>query len=494
MNIRQKIKNLSKPGKNLSQKVVRSTFWAGFGKISERILRFIRTMIVARLLAPSDFGLFGLACLAMDILQTFTQTGMSVALIQKKENTEEYLNTAWTVSLIRSIILFFALFFFSPLVAIFFNNPAASGVTKAVSFTVLFGGLSNIGTIYFSKEIDFRKDFVINLSKIISGTVVTIILAFILRNSWALVWGMLSGSLVRCIVSYIIHPYRPKFHFEWHKAKELLNFGKWIFGSGIVLFLVTQGDDILVGKLLGTTALGFYALAYAVANLVATEISRLISQVTFPAYAKLQDEKEKLKKAYFKTFQVTSFIVIPIAACVFLLSYEFTNIFLGEKWLPMVPALKILTFCGLMRALFVTGGSLFVSVGRPNMDFKILSIRLIIMAIFIYPAIKFYGILGASFTVLLGFLFAMPTWFYATKKITDADFSIYAKSVLPSLIGTSVLIAFIYFMKHVIYFNIFNFMLLIPVLIAIYLGVILGFESIAKYSPIKEIKLLARSV
>src|SRR3989338_179139 len=183
-NIKNKLKNLLKPGESLSQKVVRSAFWVGFSKIIERILRFIRTIIVARLLSPSDFGLFGIACLAMDILQTFTETGTGSALIQKKEKTEEYLDTAWTIRAIRSITLFFALFCFSPLVARFFNNPGASSVTKAVAFTVLFSGFSNIGTIYFTKDIDFRKEFIMQIAKILSNSAVTIVLAFILKNTW----------------------------------------------------------------------------------------------------------------------------------------------------------------------------------------------------------------------------------------------------------------------------------------------------------------------
>ena len=223
--IKNKITSLLKPGKSLSQKVVRGTFWVMAFKVIERILRLARTIIVARLLSPSDFGLFGLACLSMNILQTFSETGMKTALIQKKGKTEEFLDTAWTINLIRNTLLFSILFFGAPLFARFFNNLSAIPLIRIVGLTMLASGLSNIGTVYFVKDLDFRKEFILQISNTLAYVIITIPLAFILRNAWAIVWGFLGGSIIKCIVSYIVHPYRPKLRIEFPKAKELLTFG-----------------------------------------------------------------------------------------------------------------------------------------------------------------------------------------------------------------------------------------------------------------------------
>ncbi|RKY32240.1 MAG: hypothetical protein DRP76_02625 [Candidatus Omnitrophota bacterium] len=492
--VKHKLKNLLKPGKSLSQKVVRSTFWVGAFKVVERTLRFVRTVIVARLLSPSDFGLFGLACLAMEILQTFTETGMRTALIQRKEKTEGYLNTAWTINLLRNILIFSLLFFGAPFIAKFFNNLSAVPLIKVVGIIMIIRGLTNIGTVYFIKELDFRKHFVLRTVGIIVNVVVTLTLAFILRNAWALVWGYLAQSVTNCIASYILHPYRPKLQLELPKAKELLNFGKWIFGSSIVIFLATQGDDILVGKILGIKALGLYTMAFAIANLVATEITHLISQVTFPAYSKLQSDTEKLRKAFFKTLQLISFITIPIACCIFLFSFDFVNIFLGVKWLPMIPALKILAISGLIRATTATGGCLFASVGKPELDFKMNVCRLITMTIFIYPLTRIYGIEGASVTVLLGILSTVPVWFYATKKITNSNFFIYGKSIFPSLIGTFGIVILTLLIKSSFQINISIFLFTILTLVLVYIGIGVIFVKIFRYGPLKEIKVLMQSI
>jgi O-antigen/teichoic acid export membrane protein len=151
-------------------------------------------------------------------------------------------------------------------------------------------------------------------------------------------------------MSYLIHPYRPRLSLARKELQELFGFGKWLLGSGVLVFLVTQGDDLFVGKVLGPAALGLYQMAYLISNLPATEISRTMAQVAFPAYSKLQDDLPKLKDSYLKALHLTAFFSIPLAMGIFVLAPDFTKVFMGEKWMPMVPAIKVLAFAGLYMA------------------------------------------------------------------------------------------------------------------------------------------------
>ena len=483
MKLNNKIKNLLEPGQTLSQKVVRSGFWVVTFKIVERTLRFIRTVILARLLAPSDFGLFGIACLAMNTLETFTKTGFGTALVQKKERTEDFLDTAWTVSIIRGVSLFLILFFSAPLAANFFNSPKATPIIRVIATILLFGSVSNIGTVYFVKELDFRKRFIIQITRTIANVGVAIPLAFILRNTWALVWGMLAGSIVGCIMSYIIHPYRPKLHLETVKAKELFTFGKWIFASTIIIFLVTQGDDILVGKLLGVTALGFYTMAYAISNLPATEITHVISNVTFPAYSKLQDNLPKLREAYLKVLQLTAFISIPLAGGIFILASDFTRIFLGDKWMPMVPAMQVLALWGAIRSIGATTGPIFQGVGNPGIATKLQFGQLILLVILIYPFTIRWGILGASWAVVFAALIANLVGGYMVIKVTKCGIQNFCKMTGLPLINMGIMISSISILK-VYWLNLIGIrglFLFILLGILIYFGVTYLFEKFFDY-------------
>jgi O-antigen/teichoic acid export membrane protein len=165
---------------SLSRKVVRGGAWAFALRIVNRGLGFIRTIILARLLAPEDFGLLGIAMLAAVTLEIFSQTGFQAALIQKKDAVESYLDTAWTISAIRGILLFFILFFVSPAAASFFNAPQAALIIKIIAISSILAGLRNIGVVFFQKELKFNKQFLFDCTATVTDLVVSGILAFAL--------------------------------------------------------------------------------------------------------------------------------------------------------------------------------------------------------------------------------------------------------------------------------------------------------------------------
>ncbi len=417
---------------SLSGKVVRGGMWVFALRITNRGLGFIRTIILARLLAPEDFGLLGIAMLAISTLETFSQTGFQTALIQKKDNVESYLDTAWTVSAIRGTVLFSILFFSAPIVAKFFNSPQAILIIKVIAISTLLSGFRNIGLLYFQKELEFNKQFVFSLATTLTNLSVSVSLAFVLRNVWALVWGGLAANLVGLFLSYILHPYRPRIVIDKEKFRDLFGFGKWVVGSGILVFLITQGDDIFVGKMLGVTALGLYQMAYTLSNLPATEITHVISQVTFPAYSKLQNDLSKIREAYLKVLQVTVFISIPLAAGIFVLAPDFAKIFLGEKWLPMVPAMRVLVLSGLVRSVQATTGPVFLAVSRPEIEPRWQMIRLLIMAVLIYALTSHWGLLGASIAVLTSTVVSTIGFALMVLRVTKCRiYSFIQKTIFP---------------------------------------------------------------
>jgi len=475
--------NLKTPGETLSQKAIKGGFWVFFLRIINRGFSFVRLIILARILSPDDFGLMGIALLTMSTLETFSQTGFQQALIQKKEEIESYLDSAWTVLILRGFILFIILYFIAPYAAIFFKAPEAEPIIRVIGFSILFQAFTNIGITYFKKELEFSKEFIYQFSGTLADFVVAITAVLILRNVWALVLGLLAGNMVRCFVSYFIHPYKPHLSSNLGKAKELFGFGKWIMGSSILIFLITQGDDIFVGKILGTTALGFYQLAYRISNMPATEITHVISQVTFPAYSKLQDNIPKLREAYLKVLQVTAFLSFPIAGLIFVLAPDFTKIFLGEKWMPMVPAMQVLVFAGLVRSIAATTGPIFHAVGKPKIDTKWQIVRLFVIAILIYPCIIKWGILGASIVVFLSIFVSNIGFSFDAIKITKCGFINFSKVIVFPLINGMVMVSSIFILKTYINITgILNFILLLSVGILIYLVIIFIFDKHLNYN------------
>ena len=412
-------------------------FWVFSLRIVQQLFDLTRLVILARILAPDDFGLMGIALLTMATLETFSQTGFQAALIQKKEDIRSYLDAAWTVLIFRGIMVFAILYFAAPLAASFFDTPQAKSIIQVIGLSVLFQAFTNIGVIYFQKELEFNKEFIYQLAGTLADFIVAISTVLILKNVWALVLGKLAGSAVRCFVSYLIDPYKPRLSSDVAKAKELFGFGKWILGSSILIFLLTQGDDIFVGKLLGATALGFYQMAYKISNLPATEITHMISRVTFPAYAKLQDDIPKLREAYLKVLQITAFLSFPIAWMIFVLAPDFTRIFLGEKWMPMVPAMQALCVFGVTRSIGATMGPILYSMGRPKIQTKLSSIQLLAMAVIIYPLTIQWGILGSSLAVVAPNILVLILITRETKNIIEFSYKEFFMSIIAQVIAIS---------------------------------------------------------
>ena len=481
--IKKIIENLITPGETLSQKVVKGGFWIFFLRIVNRGFSLIRLIILARILSPNDFGLMGIALLTMSTLETFSQTGFQQALIQKKEDIKSYLDSAWTVLILRGFSIFIILYFIAPYAAIFFDAPEAKPIIRVIGFSILFQAFTNIGVTYFKKELEFNKEFIYQFAGTLADFIVAISVVLILKNVWALVFGLLAGNATRCIVSYLIHPYKPRLSSDLGRAKELFGFGKWIMGSSILVFLITQGDDIFVGKILGTTALGFYQLAYRISNMPATEITHVISQVTFPAYSKLQDNIPKLREAYLKVLQITTFLSFPIAGLIFILAPDFTKIFLGEKWMPMVPAMQVLVFAGLVRSIAATTGPIFHAVGKPKIDTKWQIVRLFVIAILIYPCIIKWGIFGASIVVFLSIFVSNIGFSFDAIKITKCGFIKFSKVIVFPLINGMVMVSSIFILKTYINITgILNFILLLSVGILIYLVIIYIFDKHLNYN------------
>lgn len=459
--------DVGQPQENLHRKTLKGGGWIFLLRTSRLILEAIKLVVLARLLTENDFGLMGLALLMASMIETFTATGFDFALIQRKEIDRQFLDSAWTVTVLRGVMLFAAMFFAAPWAGQFFKTPQATPIIQAYGLVVLLRGLANIGVIHFRKELEFNKQFVYQFSGMLVDVSLAILIACIYRTVWALVLGALAGETVRCIASYIVHPYRPRFRFNRQKTAQLFHFGKWVLGSQILGYFLAQGDDILVGRVLGVAALGFYQMAYKLSNMPATEISSVIAQVSFPAYSKLQHDPTLLGQAYLRILHLTALITIPIAGIIFILSGEFVGLFLGERWLAIVPAIKILALYGMFGSIGGTTGVVFMAMGRPHLGTRIKTGQLILLAILIYPLTSRWGIVGTSVAVTIEAAVIVPVAVWVVLKILRFGVKKPVKLLVLPLAASLAMIAIVYTLKIYVFLSIGFFSFFILAIIAI---------------------------
>ncbi|MBI4774824.1 MAG: oligosaccharide flippase family protein [Deltaproteobacteria bacterium] len=222
-------------------------------------------VVLARLLTPEIFGLVGVALATVAIWDGLTNPGVWQALIQRSDNVEPYLDTAWTLQVGRGVLLCCLTFFGAPWLAAFYNNNELIPLLRVLSVTFLMRGASNLSMVELNRDMRFRRLALYNQITGFVSICIQVILVVLLRNAWALALGAVSSSLIRCVGSYVVIPRLNRFGWEWAKALPLLHFGKYIWGSSLVFFLLSWGDRVFIGRMVGEKELGFYVFALSLA-------------------------------------------------------------------------------------------------------------------------------------------------------------------------------------------------------------------------------------
>lgn len=392
--------------------------WMGILRGFTRILALLKIAILARILTPMQFGIYGIAALALGFLETFTETGINIFLVQKKESIDKYVDSAWFVSIFRGIIISLVIFILSPFIANYFDSESSENILKLIALVPLIRGFINPSCVKFQKELEFKKQFLYESSIFAIDFIATVVIAIATQSENALVWGMVVGTLFEVYMSHKKFKPNPKFIFDKSKTMEVVNRGKWITGAGVFNYLFQNIDDIFVGKMLGTASLGIYQQAYKISTVPVSEVGEIFNKVTFPIYAKIDDDKKRLRIAFLKTLIVIMIMVVPFGYLVFKYPFVIINTIYGEKWLVAVPVLQILAIFGVIRAISNSFYSLFLGLGKQEVVTLITFLGSVFLFSLTYPLIKIFGVLGAGYAAIISAIMVLPISIYYFFKLT----------------------------------------------------------------------------
>ncbi|WP_089649612.1 lipopolysaccharide biosynthesis protein [Halobacterium hubeiense] len=471
-------------GGSTAEQAVQSGIWVATINVGDRVLQLLKVVILARLLSPEAFGLLGIALLAIAALRQFSKLGFDEALIQHEEDdVDEYLNTAWVLKIIRGSVIALTAFLAAPRLAIFFGEAQAGPLIRVIGFSPLILGLQNPAVMYFQKNLNFHREFFYQVGGRFIDLTVAVTIAFVFRSVWALAIGIVSMNLVKFVLSYVIHEYRPSIEFNLEFGKEMFGFGKWMFASSILVFLYNQGDDAFVGWFFTAASLGFYQLAYRFSNAPATEVTHVISRVAFPAFSKVQDDTKSLRTGYYRVLKLTSLIGFPMAAGIIAVAPQFVNAVLGNQWGPMIPLMQVLSLWGGLRAIGANFGAVFNAVGRPDYNTKLQALKALLVVILIYPAANNFGILGVAAIIVGNTLVVQPIAFYFALDIIDGRATDVIHIILYPLICSAAMAGLVLLADRTLVGapSMLNLVLLIATGVAIYVSAMLIVEEVTSY-------------
>ena len=419
---------------SLRRKVSTGLFWEGGAALIGQGLSFLVSLLLARLLAPEYFGLISIATLAINSLVFFQELGFSAALIYRQDDVEAAANTAhWTI-IATSIGLYLVGFLLAPLVATFFRSPEVTPVLRVLSLTIVISSLSRVSYSLLFKDLAFKKKVLPELLASLAGSVTSLLLALAGWKVWALVSGELVNASLATILVYLFYPWRPKRQFVRRLFREMFGYGKHIAVSQVLIFGITNIDDMFVGRMLGQAALGQYGLAYKISNLPATNITRLVTRVTYPAFSFLQEDIQRMRGAFFRVVRYVGLLAFPVAVVTVIFAREFVLIVLNPSWAPAIVPMQILAIYGLIRSIAANMGTIFQAGGKPQWLTGIAAWRFVTMAVLLYPSIQWGGLVGVC---VLSAAVAIVDFFiaaYLADKILHARMITYAQLLTPIFI------------------------------------------------------------
>jgi O-antigen/teichoic acid export membrane protein len=354
---------------NIRGKILRGSVWISGARLVANALSALSTIVLARLLLPSDFGLVALAMSMLAVLQAFTELSLSQALIHIKDPTRDHYNTAWTLSLIRGLLIGIGFAAAAPVLASLYAEPRLEPVMLALGVSAALAGIQNPTLIMLQKTLNFHQDAILGIAAALVNVSVSIGSALVLRSYWALIAGLLAGQVASTVLSYTIFPFRPAPRVK--HFRELWQFSVWLSVSQIVNTLNYRFDHLVVGTFLGRAELGFYTVGGRLAVVPGQELVRPLTSTLFPAFTFAGADTERLKRAYQRVQRVVTAVALPTSVGSGLIADPFVRIALGPSWLGAIPIIQLVAFAFSLDTL----GSLVVPLAMAKGETRSLFLR-----------------------------------------------------------------------------------------------------------------------
>jgi lipopolysaccharide exporter len=349
----------------MRRSVIQGALWAVALRWLMRLVGVANVAILARILGPSDFGLVAMATLVVGLIETWLAFGVDSALIQNAEADRHDFDTAWTIRLLQGAVIAALVVVASPIAQAYFKEPRLGPLLWVLSIGILISGMANIGMVMYRKNLQFQTEFwILAVSKLLSFGV-SVTAALVLRNYWALAIGIVGGYTIGCVVSYIAHPFRPRFSLS--RWRKLWSFSQWVVVMNIIGYAENKADEVLVGGYTSAAQMGLYSVASDVGQMPSAELSAPLNRVLFPAFARLQAEPGRLAAAYTNALATVAMVTVPAGVGLAMVAPEAVRVLLGPKWTAAAPLLAALALWGTLRSLSSSGGYLLMSIGLPKL-------------------------------------------------------------------------------------------------------------------------------
>lgn len=461
------------------KKEVNAVLWSGIERFSAQGVQFVLSIIIARLVTPSDYGLIAMLSIFLSVAQQFVDSGFSSAIIQKKDRQEIDFYTVFYFNLVVSVFIYIVLFFASSYIADFYSEPKLEIITKWVSVNIILTAFYIIPQAKFVIELDFKKQAKISFVSIFISGIVGVILAWCGYGVWALITQSLLNNFLCLLLYWIATGWKLKLEFSWSSFKTLFSFGSKLLAVGILHVIFANIYTLVIGRRFSSVDVGYFNRSQSLSTFPSMNISSIIARVLYPIQCEHQSDNESLKTLFVQYLKMTLYVVLPLMMGLCILSKPFIEVVLTKEWLPVANLLSILCIAYICYPFTTLNWQLLAVKGRTDLALraevlgKLISF---IILIFVLP----YGITAICYGIIIANVVDILIIIYYVKQVVSVTYLFELKLLLPVLavtilMGISVSIVFLIFENSYLQLLVGFF---IGVVVYVGLSYLLGFKEI----------------
>jgi O-antigen/teichoic acid export membrane protein len=364
------------PLPSISHQAVRGSLWSYLSFFSGKLLNFLTTIILARLLVPEEFGVVALCTVAIQYLDILNTSGIESALIARRDKLEEASNAAFIANIVLGFISFMVAWISAPLFADYFKSPTVTSLFRLLAFSLPISGLRLVPDALLQRTLQFRTKLIPEISRNIFKGIISVILAYLGYGAWSLVWGVLVGEFVSLVLSWIFAKWKPGWRFDRQASGEIVAYSVQIAMVNVAGAILNNVDYLIVGRTLGTLALGLYTMAYRVPELIIRGLNQVVAKVSLPILAQMQSDRESLRSVYFGYVRYISIFTLSIGFGLALTSNYFVETFFGVQWSESSVPMSFVAVALAISSIGYVPGVLYKAINRPDILNRVALIKI----------------------------------------------------------------------------------------------------------------------
>ena len=409
--------------------VARGFVWSGIERFSIQGISFILSIIIARIVSPSSYGLIVMIQVFLSFSQIFIDGGFANALIQKKERTEIDYHTVFLFNMAVAIGLYFVFFFAAPFIADFYNEPQLTDLTRVISLNLIFSSLSIVQKARLTIALDFKTQTKAGILAVIISGVLGVACAYSGMEVWALVVQGLVSQIIISVALMWYSRWMPKLQFSKDSFNKMFSYGSKLMANNIITSIYINLANLIIGKKYSAADLAYYNRGFTLTQFASTNIAEVMNRIIFPVLTRLQDDRQKLIEAYTKYLHLSNYLILPLMMLLLVLAHPLIEVLLTEKWLPAVPYIQIYCLNFMLYATLLQSGNPVAAIGHSGILLKYQFVKRAVSFAFLILTVGI-SVTAVCWGVLASTLFEVAINMYVLKKDMGVGFK---DQIIPQL-------------------------------------------------------------